>query len=215
MGESTQSKACPKCGETKTGTDFHKDKRRKDGLASWCKECAKANSKRWRDDNVAEIERKRRAKYAAAPEAVRERARDWAARNRTSTLASKRAYYEAHRDRLKQATKTRAALDPAKHAAGIAAAKAKKPDHYRALAAKNTSRRRARQATAASVPFTAPQLLQRMAYFGDRCWICRGPRQAVDHVKPIAAGGPHMLANLRPICTPCNSRKAGRWPYPT
>ncbi|MGX7727586.1 HNH endonuclease [Rhodococcus sp. 5G237] len=35
----------------------------------------------------------------------------------------------------------------------------------------------------------------------------------VDHVKPINKGGPHMLANLRPACGPCNSRKRDQWPF--
>lgn len=61
-------------------------------------------------------------------------------------------------------------------------------------------------------PFTREQLAARMAYFGNRCWICAGPFEQVDHVKPLAKGGPHMLANLRPSCAPCNNRKRARWP---
>jgi 5-methylcytosine-specific restriction endonuclease McrA len=215
MGESTQSKACPKCGLSKTRADFHKDKRRRDGLASWCKECAKRNAKRWRAANVDSVEERRRAKYAAAPEVVRQRSRDWAKNNKVKVQTASRTYYEANRERIQRAVRARVASDPEKYAAIVQASKSKKPDLYRALAAKNSSRRRARVTAAPTVPFTAADLLQRMAYFGNRCWICGGPEQAVDHVKPIFAGGPHTLANLRPVCTPCNSRKAGRWPYPT
>lgn len=46
------------------------------------------------------------------------------------------------------------------------------------------------------------------------CWICGGPKEAVDHVKPRARGGPDMLCNYRPICTSCNSRKNDRWEGP-
>lgn len=66
-----------------------------------------------------------------------------------------------------------------------------------------------------TVPFTAVQLAQRLEYFGFRCWICRGPGAHVDHVKPIAAGGSHMLANLRPACARCNQRKGSAWPITT
>jgi 5-methylcytosine-specific restriction endonuclease McrA len=44
------------------------------------------------------------------------------------------------------------------------------------------------------------------------CWLCGGPREQVDHVKPIAAGGSHILANLRPICGSCNQKKWATWP---
>lgn len=52
----------------------------------------------------------------------------------------------------------------------------------------------------------------RMAYFGNRCYICGGPFEHIDHVKPLAAGGPHLLSNLRPACRRCNSKKGTKWP---
>lgn len=83
------------------------------------------------------------------------------------------------------------------------------PDMKRAIDA----RRRANKAAAAHVPFTAAQLAQRWAYYGNRCWICRTVATATDHVKPLAKGGAHMLCNLRPICQPCNSAKNAEWPF--
>ena len=59
------------------------------------------------------------------------------------------------------------------------------------------------------------QLAAKLSYWGNRCWLCRGPATQVDHVKPLAKGGPHCLANLRPICGSCNSRKQDTWPWPT
>lgn len=74
-------------------------------------------------------------------------------------------------------------------------------------------RRRIRMAGVASVPFTFEQVLARFAMFGDRCWMCgvAGVDLHMDHVKPVARGGPHMLSNIRPACKPCNSRKSDRW----
>lgn len=60
---------------------------------------------------------------------------------------------------------------------------------------------------------TKTQRQARIDFYGGLCWICRAPYQAVDHVKPIAKGGSKWPANLRPICTPCNSRKGAKWPY--
>jgi 5-methylcytosine-specific restriction endonuclease McrA len=68
-----------------------------------------------------------------------------------------------------------------------------------------------RRRSALKGDFTLDQLAQKMAYWGDRCWVCSGPFEAVDHVKPRAKGGAHMLCNLRPICHSCNSRKGAKW----
>lgn len=73
-------------------------------------------------------------------------------------------------------------------------------------------RRRARLRGATIGAFGPKEIDQRMAMFGHRCWICRGPYEQVDHVKPVSKGGAHMLCNLRPICGDCNLRKSGRWP---
>lgn len=34
-----ETKTCTNCGETKPVTEFGADKRKRDGLTSWCKEC--------------------------------------------------------------------------------------------------------------------------------------------------------------------------------
>lgn len=74
-------------------------------------------------------------------------------------------------------------------------------------------RRRAKQLAATIAPFTRQQLDARLSMFSG-CWMCGGPAGCVDHVKPLAKGGPHILANLRPACRACNGGKAARWPYP-
>lgn len=80
--------------------------------------------------------------------------------------------------------------------------------HYRTWFQKN---RTARQKAAGSLPFTAEQLAARLSMFPG-CWMCGGAADQVDHVKPLVAGGWHILANLRPACGSCNASKGGRWP---
>lgn len=75
------------------------------------------------------------------------------------------------------------------------------------------SRRYARLRAAAGAA-SKEQVDARMAFYGGVCWICReATADCVDHVKPIAKGGSKWPANLRPACTPCNSRKRDRWPF--
>ncbi len=58
---------------------------------------------------------------------------------------------------------------------------------------------------------TASGLLSRVAYYGEKCWMCGSPWEHMDHVKPLSKGGAHILANLRPACASCNSSKHSRW----
>jgi len=74
-------------------------------------------------------------------------------------------------------------------------------------------RRRARKKSTVIGFITPEQLAAKATYWGDSCWMCRGPWSSWDHVKPLNKQGPHVLANLRPACTPCNLRKSDRWPY--
>lgn len=83
-------------------------------------------------------------------------------------------------------------------------------DRYAAF--NRTSRRRAKRSKVPVTIFESGGLELRMSMFNFSCWICGGPFEAIDHVKPIAAGGPHMLSNLRPTCAECNARKWSSWP---
>jgi hypothetical protein len=46
---------CSKCHQEKEPDLFQKDKRRKSGINSWCKECANKNSAKWRQQNPAKV----------------------------------------------------------------------------------------------------------------------------------------------------------------
>jgi 5-methylcytosine-specific restriction endonuclease McrA len=72
-------------------------------------------------------------------------------------------------------------------------------------------KKRLRDATPYKV---SPQsVVARIDYWGRKCWMCGGPYEHIDHVKPIAAGGLHIPANMRPSCAPCNIRKRDKWPF--
>ncbi|WP_226370261.1 HNH endonuclease signature motif containing protein [Pseudonocardia oceani] len=192
---------------------FGRDKNRRDGLNPWCKACNAANARRHGQANREAISAKRKAQYAADPEPARKRVRQYTKRNAQMVRANKRRYYQENRGRHAAYMADYYRRDPRRCLDIIARAKAKKPEYYRLVSAASTTVRRARFRKVQQVPFTAAQLAQRLAYYGNRCWMCGAPAGTVDHVKPIVAGGPNMLANLRPACPPCNSGKAGRWPF--
>lgn len=57
-------------------------------------------------------------------------------------------------------------------------------------------------------PFTRAHLIARD---GNECAECgdAGARLELDHIIPVAAGGPHTFTNCRLVCVACNRRKAG------
>lgn len=64
-------------------------------------------------------------------------------------------------------------------------------------------------------PVSDALLVQKFAYWGNRCWMCGSvDGKEIDHVKPKTHGGAHLLVNIRPACRSCNASKSDRWPYP-
>lgn len=107
--------------------------------------------------------------------------------------AMKKSYAERHPDRIREA---------------VAKWRAANPDYGKQARAI----RRARKQAAYVVPFTADQLHRKALLWGDACWMCGTPGWSHwDHVKPLSKGGAHCLANLRPACISCNSRKHAKW----
>jgi 5-methylcytosine-specific restriction endonuclease McrA len=174
---------CSRCFEVKPLGDFAK-KGDGDRRTYWCKLCFAEYSRR---------------KYATDP----------ALRAHKLALTQKWRADDPERARLiverYRANRTEA------YAANAQRWRAANPERAKATARASTSRRRAKTKGAKVVAFTTRALADRMAYFGNRCWMCLGPFEHVDHVKPLSKGGLHMLANLRPACSSCNNRKHAKW----
>lgn len=52
------------------------------------------------------------------------------------------------------------------------------------------------------------------AHWGGKCGICGDPVSletfTIDHIVPLARGGPHLFSNLQPAHFACNSKKGNR-----
>jgi 5-methylcytosine-specific restriction endonuclease McrA len=114
--------------------------------------------------------------------------------NRERILEGRSEYREWNRELLSQKSSEYFADNKERHA------------YHRKL-------RRARLAEVLRIPFTDQELAQKMSMWGNKCYLCGGPYEEEDHVKPLCKGGPEILANLRPICKSCNCSKGGKWPY--
>lgn len=187
-------KACGRCKQSRPLEEYIKGKQWRDGLFPYCRGCRKLAQRetylRHHDRRKAEM----REAYRQDPEPARAYMRERYQAKKTEIRAYQLTWEAANRD------KQRVIRDRWAKA------------NSDAIAGYNRERR-ARKLNAPSIPFTPAQLASRMAYFGGRCWVCGVEHDAVDHVKPLSRGGWHCLSNLRPICTPCNTRKKDRWPF--
>jgi 5-methylcytosine-specific restriction endonuclease McrA len=144
--------------------------------------------------NREALREKQRATRASNKDRDNARSAEWRRANPEQADASIRAWVAAHPEQKRAATRAWRAAHPESRV---------RQEH----------RRRAVKRGAVIVPFTPDQELSRRRYLGDGCWIC-GIRSVVltwDHVKPLAAGGAHALANLRLACSRCNSTKGSKW----
>lgn len=191
MQEATKS--CTACCATKPLADFNRRAASLDGYQPRCRACERASKRAYYLRERPVILAKMRATNAADPSKNRQKVRDWTAQNKQRARQRERAWRDANRDLARKWSRDFAR----RHA-----------DRVRA----NTTMQRAKRRAAPRVPFTADQLALRLSMFAG-CWICGGPKTTIDHVKPLAKGGTHMLGNLRPACGPCNSSKQDTWPY--
>lgn len=201
MAKHTQTslfQACSLCGAWGPLSDFYRDNRSAGGYRADCKRCCLARDRKRKAD--PEKHRAYLAYLATYREAHREKARRTTANYRIENPERVRAAQVAFRARPASAATAR------ERARTFRLANPDRRSEY------ERRRRAFKKATVGC--FIEPALLAaKFAYWGDRCWMCRsGDGLQVDHVKPLAKGGPHVLANLRPACAPCNQRKSDRWP---
>lgn len=189
------TKPCKGCGLVRPFADYYRDRSRTDGYGRICKDCNRAKNKAW---------------YAANGERSREAARRWQRDNAVRRAEYDRAKYLSNREAIDARTRDWVARHPERRS-GIQSKSQRRPE---TLAARRIAQANRRAARLAFPPISESKLAERVAYFGGRCWICReAPFEHLDHVKPLSAGGPHMLSNIRPACAACNIRKGSRWPY--
>jgi hypothetical protein len=94
-------KFCPGCNQTKNGSEFYKERDRKDGLTYYCKECNKARIK------IARYEDPKKAHAIASKwrlnnlEKKRESNKDWERKNPNKVLEFIRKTHLLHPDRYR------------------------------------------------------------------------------------------------------------------
>lgn len=197
-------KQCCRCGSLKLITEFSRDRHNRSGWTASCKVCRYRGISRERWRIYA------REFYSRHTERENERYKKWASRNVEHRKKYKKAYYDLHAAEAREYSRIRyhANLERAKQQFRKWVAKNRA---YRRLCERTYKATRAFRRKISGGKASRQGIQARIDLWGGLCWICRKPANALDHVKPIAKGGSNWPANLRPICTSCNSRKSDRW----
>jgi len=151
-------------------------------------------------------------------EAILAEKKQYYRKNRAEKLEWQKQYHAANREAKLAYNRRYAEENSSTAVENVRQWRLENPDRRRAQSRRNAQLRRARMAATAVVEFAQEQLEQKMAYYGNACYlqipgICTGGFDHIDHVKPISKGGPHMIANVRPACKPCNLHKRDQWPF--
>lgn len=227
-----ETKHCGRCDRTLPVASFSKHRGRPDGLQAYCKDCYRAanrrkdaaNKQREVIDTPTEKQcaacgltlpasafysdkRRRDGLYSNCRTCHRKITDGWKTGNREAVTRINRT--SARRNATKRAAAQRAYRSANRAAQLAAAARWKSANRARATALEAIRRGRKANASGTATP---EQVAARVAYYGGKCWMCGAPWQQIEHVKPLAKGGPNWPANLRPACTPCNLSKGSRWP---
>lgn len=185
-------KVCKRCSELKDVSEFHKNKRKSDGLDIYCKSCNKERMKTkyhtdpaWKADKI----KKTRVYHLENPEWSKERLREHHVKHRQERL-------DKQRERLNNPEVRKRAREASRRA---------------------ESKRRAIKARSQVEHIKSSDLLSLLSQYSNKCWICSRQFDDVvvlhwDHFMPLSKGGPHCIDNLRPACSSCNILKNGRWP---
>lgn len=171
------TKQCIKCKETKELTEFYKRKDTKDGYRNDCKDCKNKSTSAWSNKNKD---------YHKLLN------RQWNIRNKEKKNARSKELYEANKEsRLKQ----------------IAEWKANNRDKVNAMWMTREARKKN------SVPLSVrdckeeKRRVANIYALSERMTKATGITHHVDHMWPLADGGPHWSGNLQIITAQENYRK--------
>lgn len=103
-------KRCTKCGEEKPLSEFEKEKRKKDGMSSWCLKCHNEQKRRYRAANREKMREKDHKWKAANPEKALAAARKWKATNPEKVRELNHKWRAAHPEKVREHERNHHAL---------------------------------------------------------------------------------------------------------
>jgi len=164
---------------------------------------------------------KQRAYHAAYAKRYRKTARGkaklelhikkWRAKNPDRVRATKRAHYHADPENKVKSRDQQRAWREGNREKFNARMRRWKDNNFDKVRQQWTIQNLHRRGVRLLKRYNHETLAAKMAYYGNRCIYCGAPADCIDHVKPVARGGPSLLCNLVPSCRKCNQSKGKKW----
>jgi hypothetical protein len=110
-------KRCVTCEESKSVGEYYLNCAAKDGFTTDCKECRKARSRAWREDNPERVAANTRRWYEANRERAAENRKRWDLENADRVGELSRRWHEENRDKKRAANRRWRRENPEKEAA--------------------------------------------------------------------------------------------------
>lgn len=215
---------CYVCKERKPLTRFYKDRNRKLGRNSICKQCQAIKNAKYREEHKKEIaeyymanreseQKRNREYYCNHKDQKRIYNRKYRLDHKKQLNAKRRQYRKCHkRERREESRKYRK-----NH-------KEHRSDYNREYYQTETGRlnhkmckhrRRARKLAADGDGISAEQWQRILKSQKNKCNLChkrftKSRSATMDHIIPLSKGGTHSSVNIQALCGSCNSSKQAK-----
>jgi 5-methylcytosine-specific restriction endonuclease McrA len=169
---------------------LEKNKSKKDGLATECKDCKNSQDKKYRKEH-ADYYKEYNHKYNAENKDILSKKKtEYIANNKEKHWTRQHNWYIKNIDTIK---------------IRVSEYKKEHPTQYQMY----SNRRLARKRTIIIDIFTTQDIINK---YGNKCVYCDGLFEEIDHYVPLSKGGSHTLDNVRPSCEHCNLIKSNKLP---
>lgn len=208
QSNSTAQKVCGTCKQYFPLDGFHKNKRSKDGINTYCKPCAIARAKAHHDADPERHKARMRADYVKKSDVYKARAREWEQNNRPRKRELAKVYRDSNKEKIAEFSR----IDWQKHNAKRLARKKEYRQETPDLQAAMTRRYQARKANA--MPAWADQ--EKIGAFyteARRLTESTGIQHHVDHIYPLRGkfvSGLHVHFNLQVLTALENQSKGNK-----
>lgn len=189
------TKQCTKCRAIKPIQAFSRDKSKRDGHASNCRQCNSARGAIYRNTHKSE---------------ARLRSAAWQRTHKAELSVYGHAWYERHKEEVKARTRLSCKAPEHKEQRRNYARTYRRSDKGKAASALGRSIRRALKFgnTPRTRRLTREQWDKILALAKGRChWCGKTRKPTMDHVIPLSKGGLHAAENIVVSCLACNRRK--------
>lgn len=203
-------KTCTKCGEAKAEAEFSKRKDSEDGLRGQCRVCHKAVKVAWYEANREKVDARNTAWKKANPDKVLAAGATYREANPEKVNAASATYRKENPEKVAARNAAWLTANPEKQRAAVAAWNKANPDKKRTYLHNYRARKRANGGT------LSPDIVEiKMKAQGGLCTCCGLPLTEwhidhIDHIVPVAKGGPNTDGNVQLLLPRCNQRKGAK-----